>query len=45
VCIIYIYSRDLEGELDGRRLLYDKTAQLCEDKRYRELIVELQVCM
>ena len=35
--------RDLEGELDGRKLLYDKLAQLCEDKRYRELIVELQV--
>ena len=34
--------RDLEGELDGRRLLYEKTAQLCEDKRYRELIIELQ---
>ena len=34
--------RDLEGELDGRKLLYDKLAQLCEDKRYRELIVELQ---
>ncbi len=37
--------RDLEGELDGRKLLYDKLAQLCEDKRYRELIVELQVSL
>jgi hypothetical protein len=34
--------RDLEGELDGRRMFYDKVAQLCEDKKYRDLIVELQ---
>ena len=34
--------RDMQADSDARRLLYERTAQLCGDNKYRDLIVELQ---